>query len=369
VKALVLWGNDASSNLGVRALGAGTEALMRRVDPSVEFRHQGYGPGDAPVRIGVARSHVRRLVRDTDGLIDWVKEFDVVLDTRAGDSFADIYGVPRLLSMNLMNEIVHRAKVPVVFTPQTIGPFTTTRGRLLGRRAVHKAAAVMARDHSSANVAASLGRPVDVLSTDVVFAIDPATPAGDHDVLLNVSGLLWVPNPHVDHRLYRRFVIRLCRGLLDTGRKVTLLSHVIESPNADNDVPASREVAELLGDTGPGCPEVLVPESLDDVRQEIASANLVIGSRMHACLNALSLGVPAIPLAYSRKFAPLLHALEWTAGIDLRQPDDEMVSRVLAAASDPDLNHQAKLVRDRAQELLAPVAEVLERVVSARAAV
>ena len=44
----------------------------------------------------------------------------------------------------------------------------------------------------------------------------------------------------------------------------------------------------------------------------------MIGSRMHACLNALSVGTPAIPLAYSRKFAPLLGDLGWAHVVDLR---------------------------------------------------
>src|SRR5699024_10969139 len=82
----------------------------------------------------------------------------------------------------------------------------------------------------------------------------------------------------------------------------------------DNDVPAARELAaQVDGDL-----EVVVPTDLDSVRETIAGARLLIGSRMHACLNALSVGTPAIPLAYSRKFAPLLDSVGWTTGFDLR---------------------------------------------------
>ena len=38
---------------------------------------------------------------------------------------------------------------------------------------------------------------------------------------------------------------------------------------------------------------------------------------MHACLNALSLGVPAVPMAYSRKFAPLLEDLGWRHTVEV----------------------------------------------------
>jgi polysaccharide pyruvyl transferase WcaK-like protein len=364
MKALVLWANDSSSNLGVRALGAGTEALLRRLDPAIEVLHQGYGPGDAPVRIGDPRRQLRRLVRDADGLVDWVRTFDVVIDTRAGDSFADIYGLGRLLTMNLMQETANRARVPVIFGPQTIGPFNTRRGRLLARRALHSAASVMARDPQSARAADRLGRPVDVLGTDVVFAIEPVEPVAERDVMINVSGLLWQPNPHVDHEHYQDIMITLSDKLIKDGRQLTLLSHVIDSPDPDNDVPASEKLAALLEERGHERPEIIVPKSLGDARLHISSANVVIGARMHACLNALSLGVPAIPLSYSRKFEPLLSQLGWRPGVDLRNAETDKVDKVLADINDHALSSSALRVQDRARELLEPVNGVLERVVA-----
>ena len=80
---------------------------------------------------------------------------------------------------------------------------------------------------------------------------------------------------------------------------------MIDSPVADNDVPAIRELAAELG----GDVEIVLPQDLDEVRAVTASAAVVVGSRMHACLNALSTGTPAVPLAYSRKFDPLLRDL------------------------------------------------------------
>jgi polysaccharide pyruvyl transferase WcaK-like protein len=104
---------------------------------------------------------------------------------------------------------------------------------------------------------------------------------------------------------------------------VTLLAHVLDSPNADNDVLAVHAFAKSVG------ADALVPSGLDEVRSIAASANVVIGSRMHACLNALSVGTPAIPLAYSRKFDSLLSDLGWTHTVDLRAPGDP-VAAVLA---------------------------------------
>src|SRR5699024_9500305 len=52
-----------------------------------------------------------------------------------------------------------------------------------------------------------------------------------------------------------------------------------------------------------------------------------------ACLNALSVGTPAIPLAYSRKFAPLLDSVGWTTGFDLRTDDPATLPRQIMAAA------------------------------------
>ena len=252
-----------------------------------------------------------------------------------------------------------RARVPLVLGPQTIGPFNTRRGTVLARRSLTSAALVMARDAVSAAQSARVGRAVDLLTTDVVFALD-APPAGSErrDVIVNPSGLLWAENPHVDAAGYRQLLLDLCRSLRAAGRTVHLLAHVIDSPLSDNDVPVARELAALLG----GDTEVLVPTSLAEVRTMIASSAVVIGSRMHACLNALSVGVPAIPLAYSRKFDPLLANIGCASTVDLRQSTPaEQLRAVLAELDRPDPRGAAGLIRDRAQEMLSTAQQRLRR--------
>jgi polysaccharide pyruvyl transferase WcaK-like protein len=367
VRIAVLWAEPHSTNLGVQVLSRGTEALLRRVWPAAEIVFQGYGPGDAPVRVGHHRTVLRNHLSSGSPLMTWLRGFDLVVDMRGGDSFADIYGLRRLVTMTALGELATRAGVPLVLGPQTIGPFEGVRGRLLGRLSLHRARAVMARDPVSADVAAELGRPVDVLTTDVVFALGQPVPDGRRDVVLNVSGLLWQPNPHVDSAAYRRTVQETCLRLTDAGRRVTLLAHVLDTPladnEADNDVPAVHAAAEATGLQ----PEVVVPRSLDHVRAVLASAEVVVASRMHACLNALSVGRPAVALAYSRKFAPLMTALDWPFTVDLRTAAAP-VDDVLATVSRRDLDGQAERVRHRADDLLTGAEAALRRLLPERAA-
>ena len=356
MKALILWAEPASKNLGVRALSEGTASLLRRALPGVELSFQGFGPGDAPVRIGSPRKQALRALAPRTELLDWVRGFDLVVDTGAGDSFADIYGLRRLLTMSLMGEIVGRAGVPLVLGPQTIGPFETRRGRVLARRTLRRSALVMARDVQSATEAERVGRPADLLTTDVVFALDSVARTGGRDVVVNPSGLLWHPNPHVDFQRYRSTVRELCTELVRQGRELSFIAHVLDSPLVDNDVPVVTELATEFS------AERLVPTDLSDVRRMLASAHLIVGSRMHACLNALSVGTPAIPLAYSRKFEPLLAALGWNHTVDVRTGDDH-VEQALAAVHAPALDENARSVKARAEQRLVEAERALRDVV------
>lgn len=354
MRALVLWADDRSSNLGVRALAAGTAALVRRAHPGATVEHVHYGSRTAPSPVGDWRPLVRARLDPRVPLRDWLASFDLAVDTRAGDSFADIYGLRRLTTQSMLARLAHGVGTPVVLGPQTVGPFGSRRGRALARLSLRDARAVMVRDSVSEEAARSLGRPADVRSTDVVFALPRPQVERTRDVVLNVSGLLWAPNPHVDHEAYRATVLSLTRELLRAGRRVSLLAHVLDSPVADNDVPAVHEVAARVDDGGV---DVVVPTDLEDVRRVTASAHLVLGSRMHACLNALSTGTPAIPLAYSRKFGPLLGDLGWHRAVDLRT-DADPVRSVLAHA-DADLADDVTTLLERAETLLAPAADVL----------
>lgn len=319
LRILILWAEESSPNLGVAALARGSRDLLLRAFPHAELTFANYGARPPEVPWGRPRSLLRERVLPRYGMQEYFSGFDLVWDTRSGDSFADIYGLGRHMTMSMVHEMACQAGAAAMMAPQTIGPFTTRRGRLLARRTLTRSALVIARDPHSTQAAAQLGREPELTTADLAFAIDRPAPGPRRDVLLNVSGLLWHENPHVSASGYRRVVRETLERLRAEGRDVALLAHVLETPNPDNDVPAVRALADEVG----GDPEIIVPTDLDEARSAIAGAQVLIGSRMHACLNALSVGVPAIPLAYSRKFAPLLHSVGWTAGFDLRSDDLE----------------------------------------------
>lgn len=354
MRILVMWANDTTSNLGVRALAQGSADLLHRVWPDAEVVFANYGQRPKELPWGQPRSLLRERATGRLGMMDWFRQFDLVWDTRSGDSFADIYGLHRHTTMSLVHEFAAQAGVPVVLAPQTIGPFQTRRGRALARRSLRRSALAFARDPISAAAAAQLGRPVDAVTSDLVFGINQPSIGRSRDVLLNVSGLLWRENPHVDASTYREAIVRLITGLRAEGREVTLMPHVLASPNADNDAPACAELAETFHREI----DVFTPSDLHDARSAIAGAQLVIGARMHACLNALSVGTPAVAMSYSRKFAPLLKSVGWEHIVPLTAPAAgtaaEIAQAVLEDASSESLRDEAAKAKQRGTELLAP---------------
>lgn len=352
MRVLVAWADDSSPNLGVRALGQGSVDLLRQVWPDASFTFMNYRRRPSEVPWGTA-SLLRERATGRLGMMRWLSAFDLVWDTRSGDSFADIYGLPRHTTMSLVHEFAAQAGTRIALAPQTIGPFGSVRGRALARRSLHRSELVFARDPVSAAAAEALGRPADAITSDLVFGIDAPARGPERDVLLNVSGLLWRGGPHADATEYRTAVRGIVDGLLADGRSVTLLPHVLDAAAADTDIPASRELA----DSYDGRLDVHVPVDLADARSAIAGARLVIGARMHACLNALSTGTPAVAMAYSRKFAPLMDAIGWSRVVPVGAAD--LAAAVLGHARSPGLEVEALEAQQRGQQLLRPVVERL----------
>ncbi|ASK65550.1 hypothetical protein CFK39_06540 [Brachybacterium avium] len=91
---------------------------------------------------------------------------------------------------------------------------------------------------------------------------------------------------HVGHRIYAP------RGGRGRQGAVTQHSAVSEGLNRAGFAIIARGREQCLGD-----PERCLGRKELKKRKTIAGARLLIGSRMHACLNALPVGTSAIPLA------------------------------------------------------------------------
>ncbi|MHC8608823.1 polysaccharide pyruvyl transferase family protein [Paenarthrobacter ureafaciens] len=355
MKALILWADAGSPNLGVRVLAKGMEQLLRRAFPDIAVDSLADSANESGV--GLSGRHVARELYSRQGHIgNYFRQYDVVVDIGGGDSFSDIYGLKRLTLMKQVHRICHRVGVPLIIGPQTIGPFDSSLARWMGRSMIRSSAMSIARDSKSAQYSTTIGAPVSLTATDVVFALDRPEIEDRNGVVVNVSGLLWDSSNHGDHSAYQNHVRRLVDGLLEGGREVTFVAHVLDSPSQDND---SRIIPNLEAIYGSDASYV-IPRDLTHARHLLGSSEAVVGSRMHACLNALSVGTQAVAWAYSRKFAPLLGDLGWDQVVDLGSVTDpaEMTLEFLA---NENASSQIAELNSRAEHKLAAVVDALRK--------
>ncbi|MDZ4375392.1 MAG: polysaccharide pyruvyl transferase family protein [Phenylobacterium sp.] len=317
----LLWHSPGAGNLGVGALTVGNIASARLAAEKVGLTPrftvlsfpselgQDYVRGDD---IDVFEINTKTMLSPS-GFWSRVAKLDCVLDIGAGDSFADIYGLKRFMFLWLSKELTMLRGVPLVLSPQTIGPFKREPSRSLAAHAMSRAYAVVARDPESLRVIQEVSpRARAIQSVDVAFRLPfdrPPPRATDKlDVGVNVSGLLvnggyGGANDYGLEIDYAALMRRFIGDLLKRGDvRVHLITHVI-SPGipADDDC----RVADIFKAEFPEATRAPDFDSPSAAKAYIAGLDFLVAGRMHACIAAYSAGVPVIPVAYSRKFSGL----------------------------------------------------------------
>lgn len=327
------WHSLDSGNLGIGALTVANHALARDAALSLGLRPSFvvYAPqgGDAAT-LDLADTEVfpinRRSLTRRQGFLKSVQTLDCMLDIGAGDSFADIYGPRRFAFLWLTKMMTRWRSVPLVLSPQTIGPFEKPVYRALASHAMRRSAIVFARDERSAQVARSMTPDADVrLAVDVAFELpyeDRSAERGSGKLKLgiNASGLLF----HEAEAGTNRFGLSydyaaMTRSLLTAFSaredvEVFLVAHATSARDPRDD---DSRLADRLSAEFPAATRVPDFDGPSQAKSFISGLDVLVAARMHACIGALSSGTPVIPVAYSRKFSGLFGLL----GYDVRLPE------------------------------------------------
>jgi colanic acid/amylovoran biosynthesis protein len=309
---------------------------------------------------------LRRAIARATPWIRAVEQAALVGDVRGGDSFSDIYGMKRFLLGFLTAWTVILVKGSLVQFPQTYGPYQSRLARGLARYLLRRSAVIIARDKESQKVAQDLVGPDKAvwLSPDVAFSLEPVVPseivldpplppaavplrpgekvahasgevAAPSSILhppssddpplsafsfqlsafpkpigLNVNGLMYnggyTRNNQFGLKLdYPAFLRELVPALLaeHTG-ELWLVPHTFAP---DGSVESDPEASRKLRDALPAELQArvrIVARAYDqhEIKGVIGLCDFFIGSRMHACIAALSQGIPCVGVAYSMKF-------------------------------------------------------------------
>jgi colanic acid/amylovoran biosynthesis protein len=334
---------------------------------------------------------IRRLRYGLGARNTWLRHIydsDLLVSMSGGDSFSDIYGFGRFLYVALPQLLAIFSSKRLILLPQTLGPFKGKLTRAIAKYIFSRADTIYSRDHTGL-------RDLDIPSNgaddraklrfcyDVGFVVAPRRPANLEHTLsrlgegtspvvgLNVSGLLAMGGYTQRNMFglkadYNKLVARLVEFFIQSrSATVLLVPHVFgsEEGNSESDSVACKRVYQSLRDRF-GDKIRLVEGSYDqnEIKYIIGMCDFFVGSRMHACIAALSQRIPAVAIAYSDKFIGVLQTLGVDSLVaDARQMDDDSIVNAVAHSYDHRssirqcLEHKIPLVKEMVLKLFADV--------------
>lgn len=283
---------------------------------------------------------------------------DLFADITGGDSFSDIYGMKRFIMGYLRKRLCQLTEKPFIMLPQTYGPFKRSFSSFLARRVLKRATYIYSRDKEGMSVVKGLIGETDkvALSPDVAFILESKMPeqsaisnqqlaellCKEHKkqvVGLNVSGLLfnggYTGNNEFGLKcIYRdmiKEIVSYFAAMPETD--VMLVPHVVPVDfEVENDLIACHKLRDSLSDDIKEKVFIAEPDEGQpffdqcEIKYIIGKCDFFIGSRMHSTIAAMSQCVPAVGMAYSKKFAGVYE----TVGVedcvlDMRQMDKSQI--------------------------------------------
>jgi polysaccharide pyruvyl transferase WcaK-like protein len=384
-----------TGNNGVSALGLSMIAGLRGACESLNLSMFDYGKGsrDISIAVGSKREEVRFVgcyasrryyqahnlaqlhaaatmhLAGVHPMLRKLRKLDAILDISGGDSFSDIYGRRRFNSVVAPKLLALKLEMPLILPPQTYGPYTEGAVRRTAQRVLRGAVQVWARDRRSLGVVEeSLGTDFDPArhrqGIDVAFGLparqpDPAVQEAIEkfragaDVLigLNVSGLLYThPGEDIERYGFRSSYRDLIHDLLERimqdvqGARVLLIPHVApRRPSNDCDATANRALMERLSPAQRERVFVIpAPVGPMECKWIIGQCDWFCGTRMHACIAALSQGVPAVGVAYSDKTRGVFDTVGAGGSVVDPRIDEcgEMVARIVREIEQHDMRRR-----------------------------
>lgn len=315
---------------------------------------------------GVLRN-VFRKSRRTDSFASF--SVDIMFDA-SGFAYGDYWGLTKLEKRR--QHIEHRRKginKLIIMLPQAFGPFETPGMCESFNRILDLATLVFARDKLSLAYISKVspGRLNMRMAPDFTNLLEASLPSR----LSHLRGLsLIIPNQKMisghDNVRYERYLgfLQLAVGITRrAGRMPAILIHEgAQDRRLADEVNERLDKSVLVVDE----PSPLVTKAI------VSSAELVISSRFHGLVSALSAGVPSLACGWSHKYVELMDEYDCSRHmVDVDANDAEWVVRLetflgeSAKSSFRDaLRLSAKREKERSEAMWNEVFSVVDQVLS-----
>lgn len=294
---------------------------------------------------------IRKKIIQNNPFLSGMDQSDFVGDISGGDSFSDIYGIRRFITTTMPSVIALLLKKKLILLPQTYGPFSSSIGKQIARFIIRRSELNISRDKECIKLIKKLTKKEDIKSRytfcpDVAFMLDsikpdrveikPSIEENNSKLIigLNLNGLMYHGGYTRDNMFglkfeYDKFIHKLVLKLLEkTGAHILLVPHTYGSPGSINSDPdASRDVITELPESYKDRVHMVTQEyDQSELKGIISTCDFFIGSRMHACIAALSQGIPTVGIAYSKKFFGVFNSIgSGDTVVDARISDEEAI--------------------------------------------
>ena len=307
---------------------------------------------------------VRQYLMNRNQTLRLILQSHFFADITGGDSFSDIYGIRRFMWCLLPKLLPLAAGKELILLPQTYGPFKSRFSKYLARYILSRSKIINSRDRAGADhVREILNGAVSQVKVrvipDVAFVLDSRKPSlmdvgtlmevrREESIVvgINISGLLYYGGYTGDNMFglredYKQVLIHIIEFFIKKSNVLLLLvPHIfppvglIDKEIVENDVTACLDLYNQFSNQYAGR-IFMVRGTYDqgEIKYIIGLCQFFLGSRMHSCIAALSQEIPAVGLAYSKKFAGVFD-LVGVSGlvIDLRDKTKKKVEELISNA-------------------------------------
>lgn len=230
-------------------------------------------------------------------------DIDIILDA-SGFAYGDQWTSVALRQLSSEVSRFARKQKPYVFLPQALGPFTRPQDRQRLQASLPKAALIMAREKSSYDHVSGLGVPSNVLKqypdfTNLVSASAPGYFSYPKPVFLVIpnSKMVSHKNPNAD---WKKGYMKVLHDAVEVGLSldfsVVVLNHEGQSDQLVCEALQSKASSEI---------DLVNEDDALCVKGIIGASRLVLSSRFHGCVSALSQGVACLGSSWSYKYERL----------------------------------------------------------------
>lgn len=243
---------------------------------------------------------VPNLIRDFAG-ITRPSDIRIILDA-SGFRYSDQWGVETTITSAVYAQRMQSKGVPYILLPQAFGPFESQKSKSAIKQLIEACDLAFARDAVSFDHLQTAG--VDMqkvhLAPDFTNLVNP----GALELSPTTGKVVIVPNSRMldktgssTARGYLPLLIQLIKVSREYGFEPVLLVH---------DEKEDMEIAAELVKVDNGLINIVSDRDPIVLKGLLADAQLVVTSRFHAAVGALSCGVPTVCIGWSHKYHELM---------------------------------------------------------------